>query len=34
MTEEACGILRRDAVESGTERLLECRDRAGRDAAQ
>src|SRR3954452_5225860 len=34
MVEEACGILSGDAVESGTERLLECLDRARSDAAQ
>ena len=34
MAEETCGILSGDAVESGTERLLECLDRARSDAAQ
>jgi hypothetical protein len=33
MTEVACGILRGDAVEGGTERLLEDLNGAGRDTA-
>jgi hypothetical protein len=34
MAEEACGILSGDGVNSGTERVFECLDRTGGDAAQ
>ena len=34
MTEEACGILSGDAVESRTKSVFECRNRTGCDAAQ
>jgi hypothetical protein len=34
MAKEAGGILSGDGVKSGTERVLECLDRTGGDAAQ